>query len=77
MTSTNGNSGLFLLMHSQPWRSVGLHTVVSMVIKKECCQLDLIAFFIDLQKYRVKRMQQMQNNWIFSKVVQSLMKLHS
>lgn len=33
VTSTDGNNGLFLLVHSQPWRSVGLHIVVSMAYK--------------------------------------------
>lgn len=45
VTSTNGNSGLFLLVHSQPWRSVGLHTVVSMGYKEGMLPVRLDCLF--------------------------------
>lgn len=44
MKSTNGNSGPFLLMHSQPWRSVGLRTVVSMGYKEGMLPVRLDCF---------------------------------
>lgn len=45
MTSTNGNSGLFLLMHSQPWRSVGLLTVISVSYKEGMLPVRLDCLF--------------------------------
>lgn len=45
MTSTNGNSGLFLVMHSQPWRTVGLHTVISMAYKEGMLPVRLDCLF--------------------------------